>query len=142
MEEPMRLVLDTDVVVAAVRSDRGASRQVLVAALRGRASLVVTVALFLEYEAVLRRPEHLRASSLSRADIDGILDGLAGIVAPVEVIFHCRPQLNDPDDERVLEAAINGHADRLATFNARHFGPAKRFGIRVCAPRDMVGDWR
>ncbi|TXL71387.1 putative toxin-antitoxin system toxin component, PIN family [Vineibacter terrae] len=138
----MRLVLDTDVLVAAVRSELGASRKLLVGVLRERVTLLATTALFLEYEAVLRRPQHLRAVGMSVAEVDDILDGLANVVVPVEVVYRWRPQLIDAGDELVLEAAVNGRADRLVTFNIRHFAPAERFGIRICRPGDVVGSWR
>ena len=138
----MRLVLDTDVLVAAVRSEHGASRKLLVGAVHGRVAVVATTALFLEYEAVLKRPQHVRASGGSVADVDAVLAGLANVVLPIEVMYRWRPQRVDPGDELVLEAAINGRADRIVTFNLRHFTPAARFGIAVCKPGDVVGDWR
>ena len=68
----MRLVLDTDMLVAALRSDRGASRQLLISALDRRIELLVSVPLMLEYEAVLTRSEHLEASGLTAAEVNEI----------------------------------------------------------------------
>ena len=131
----MRLVLDTDVVVAALRSDRGASRQLLLAALDRRMVVLASVPLMLEYEAVLTRPEHLDRMGITAEEIGTVLDALAAVVEPVILRFLWRPQLRDPADEMVLETAGNGRADRLATFNLRHFGPAARgFGIRAAPP--------
>jgi predicted nucleic acid-binding protein len=73
----VRIVLDTDVIVAALRSNAGASRQLLVSALKKRFELLLSVPLMLEYEAVLKRPEHLSAAGATRDDIDAILDALA-----------------------------------------------------------------
>jgi predicted nucleic acid-binding protein len=130
-------VLDTDVMVAAVRSDRGASRQLLLAALERRFELLVSVPLMLEYEAVLTREEHLAASGLAAGDVRQIPDGLATIIVPVSLRFLWRPRLKDPGDEMVLETAVNGRADRLVTFNVRHLGgAAAEFGIRALPPRD------
>ncbi len=70
-------VLDTDMMVAALRSDRGASRQLLLAALNRRFELLLSVPLILEYEAVLTRPQHLAACGLSRAEVGRVLDDLA-----------------------------------------------------------------
>ena len=72
----MRLVLDTNVLVAAIRSDRGASRCLLVAVLGRRCQLLVSASLLIEYELVLKRPEHRAASGASIEDIDGLLDGV------------------------------------------------------------------
>jgi putative PIN family toxin of toxin-antitoxin system len=134
----LRLVLDTDVLVAALRSDRGASRQLLICALDREIELLASVPLMLEYEAVLTRPEHLDASGLTAEQVNEILDALAKVLIPVQLRFLWRPRLKDPDDEMVLETAVNGEADRLVTFNVRHLAAAAReFGIRVFRPRDM-----
>ena len=82
--------------------------------------MLATPPLFLEYEAVLKRPEQLAASGLSPADVDAALDALAALIEPVEAHLSWRPQLDDPDDEMVLEAAINGRADALVTYSATH----------------------
>src|SRR6202035_1711954 len=100
----MRLVLDTDVIIAAVRSPRGASAALLLAIDDGLAELLVTVPLFLEYEAVCSRPEHMLASGLRAPDLAVFFDRLVELVVPVEIWFLWRPQLRDPADEMVLEA--------------------------------------
>ena len=114
-------VVDTDVMVAALRSDRGASRQLLLAALDRRFELLLSVPLILEYEAVLNRPEHLAACGLSGDEVGRILDDLAAVARPVRLAFRWRPRLSDPDDDMVLETAINGSADAIVTFNQRDF---------------------
>jgi len=114
-------VLDTDVVVAALRSDRGASRQLLLAALNRRFELLLSVPLILEYEAVLTRPHHLAACGLSSAQVGRVLDDLAAVARPVRLAFRWRPRLSDPDDDMVLETAMNGNADAIVTFNQRDF---------------------
>ena len=136
----MRLVLDTDVVVAALRSDQGASRQLLLAALDKRVVLLASVPLMLEYEAVLTRPEQLAQTGLTVEETNAVLDALAALIEPVALRFLWRPQLKDPSDEMVLETAVNGLVDRLATFNVRHLSEAAmRFGIRAALPGEI---WR
>ena len=131
----MRLVLDTNVLVAAFRSDRGASRQLLLAALDQRVVLLASVPLMLEYEAVLTRAEQLARTGLTVEETNAVLDALAEVIEPVLLRFLWRPMLRDPADEMVLETAVNGRADCLVTFNTRHFSEAPRsFGIRVTAP--------
>ena len=100
--------------------------------------MLASVALFLEYEAVLTRAEHLLASGTTRAQVAGFLDFLTGLVKPVKFHYLWRPQLGDVADEMVLETAINGRADAIVTFNARHFGPAARFGIEVIRPDEAL----
>ena len=128
-------VLDTDVIVAALRSDRGASRQLLLAALHRQFELLVSVPLMLEYEAVLTRPQHLAACGLSSAEIELVLDDLAAVARPVRLAFRWRPRLSDPDDDMVLETAINGNATAIVTFNQRDFASGiQPFGCSVILP--------
>jgi len=135
----VRIVLDTDVMVAALRSNAGSSRQLLISALRKRFELLLSVPLMLEYEAVLKRPEHLRTAGATRNDIDAILDALAATGVPVTPNFSWRPELSDPGDEMVLEAAVNGQADLIVTFNVTHLRHgARRFGIRAIWPAEAL----
>ena len=101
--------------------------------------MVATVALFVEYEAVLKRPEHLAQSELSRREIDTILDVLAAVAERIEPYFLWRPRLRDPNDDMVLETAVNGRAEGIATFNTRDFADVARdFGVAVLAPADVL----
>jgi len=134
-------VLDTDVMVAALRSDTGASRWLLRSALERRRglTLILSVPLLIEYEAVLTRPEHLKAAGLSVADVESLLDAVAETAEPVRLAYLWRPTLPDADDDMVLEAAVNGRAEGIVTFNRRDFGaPAEQFGILVLSPGDAV----
>jgi putative PIN family toxin of toxin-antitoxin system len=139
----MRLVLDTNVLVAAMRSDQGASRRLLVAVLRAECRLLVSASLLIEYEAVLKREEHRAASGAAIEDVDGLLDALARIAEPVEISYLWRPHLADPGDELVLEAAVNGRADMIASFDLRHLASvAARFGVAVATPATIVNRLR
>ena len=131
--------MDTDVVVAAMRSPRGASATILRAARQGRATLLASMPLALEYEAVSIRAEHRLAAGLSEREVKVFLTALVALAEPVTTHFLWRPQLRDPADEMVLEAAINGRADALVTFNVRDFGtvPAQ-FGVEVLLPREAI----
>ncbi len=136
----LRVVLDTTVVVAAFRSRSGASNLLLQAVAGQRLEALVTTALFLEYEDVLQRPEQRAATGLDPAATEGTLAALAAVLRPVEVHFRWRPQLTDPADELVLEAAVNGAVDAIVTFNLRDFaGAPTRFGIEVLTPAEV---WR
>ncbi len=131
----MRLTLDTTVLVAAFRSHTGASRRLLELVPSRAFRLVASPALYLEYEAVLTRPEHLNVHGLSPRKIEEALVYLAGFTDKVRIHFSYRPQLRDANDEMVLEAALNGQADAIVTHNIRDFSPvASRFGIEVLTP--------
>lgn len=135
----MNLVLDTNILVAGVRSPTGAAAELLRRVLQRRMTMVASVPLFLEYEAVLSRPDHLKAAGARLRDVRNLLDVLAGLVVPVSIQFLWRPQLRDPKDDMVLELAVNalglGQAVSLITFNQRDFMPqASAFGITVIGP--------
>jgi putative PIN family toxin of toxin-antitoxin system len=135
----LRLALDTDIVDAAMRSPRGASAAILTAARQNRTVLVASVSLALEYEAVCRRAEHRLDAVLSEEQVDTFINVVIAISEPVVTHFLWRPQLRDPGDEMVLEAAVNGRADALVTFNIRHYGSIpSRFGIAVVLPREAL----
>ena len=135
----MRLVLDTSVLVAAFRSRRGASNQLLHMASEGRFKMLASPALFLEYEDVLSRPEQCKVHGISTRDIALLMRDLAKLIEPVEVHFRWRPQLRDADDEMVLETAMNGRADGLVTHNRKDFLPVTRsFKLRVLSPAEAV----
>ena len=135
----MRIVMDTSVLVAGLRSSLGASAALLKEIAANRVVLVATPALFLEYEAVLKREQH----ALPAQFVDGFLAELALTILPVEIRFIWRPQLQDADDEMVLEAAINGQAEAIVTHNRRDFELAtERFGIKVLSPAELLEQLR
>jgi putative PIN family toxin of toxin-antitoxin system len=135
----MRIVLDTDVLVAAFQSDAGASRALILAVLAGRARALLSTPLILEYEAVLTRPEVLARAGVAEGDVLEFLDDLAGRCVAVGFDFSWRPVAADPDDDFVLETAINGGAAAIATFNVKHLAAAAaRFGILALRPADLL----
>jgi putative PIN family toxin of toxin-antitoxin system len=135
-------VLDTSVLVAATRSDRGASRLLLVGALEREYDLLVSVPLMIEYESVTTRPDQLEASRLSTGDVQAILDAIAVIAEPVRLAYLWRPTLPDADDDMVLETAVNGRADLLVTLNRRDFQAASSFRVQVISPAEAVSHLR
>ncbi|MEO3434015.1 putative toxin-antitoxin system toxin component, PIN family [Inquilinus sp. CAU 1745] len=130
-----RLALDTDVIVAGMRSPSGASAELLRRIRSGRAIMLASVPLFVEYEAVTTRHEHVSGSGATRDEVENFLNIVAALVEPVETHFLWRPQLRDADDEMILEAAVNGRADGIVTFNARDYGATSdEFGIETLPP--------
>ena len=122
-----------------MRSPAGASAEIVRFARQGRVTLLVSVALALEYEAVCGRAEHRLAAELNQAEVNVFVDAIVAIADPVPMHFLWRPQLRDPADEMVLETAINGEADALVTFNARDFGDAPgHFGVDLLLPREAI----
>jgi len=100
---------------------------------------LLTPALFLQYEDVLKRPEQLRANGLTSTQVDRRLAALASAAEVVRVYYLWRPQLPDPGDELFFEAAVNGRADALVTYDMRHFAAAAaRFGLRIARPVEVL----
>jgi putative PIN family toxin of toxin-antitoxin system len=134
-----RVVVDTSVIVAGLRSQLGASNRILTLVAERRLVPLVTTAFFLEYEDVLNRPEQRLATGMAMEDVLGFIAALASAAEPVDVHFMWRPQLADPADELVLEAAVNGRASAIVTHNVRDFLPAAGdFGIEAITPGVML----
>jgi putative PIN family toxin of toxin-antitoxin system len=131
----LKIVVDTDVMVAAFESATGASRQLVLDIFDGKAVLLLSTSLLLEYEAVLTRRENLARSRLSSEAVIEVLDDLVRGCGAVVFDYRWRPMARDADDDLVLETAINGGADVIATFNiADMVEGAARFGIPVERP--------
>lgn len=134
-----RVVIDTSVVIAALRNRQGAANLVMRLIATRKLVPLATPPLFLEYEDVLYRPEQRLAHGLAPAQIDSFLAGLAALIEPVDIHFQWRPQLRDPNDEMVLEAAINGRAEAIITHNVADFsGIGEWSRIPVLRPADVL----
>src|SRR5271170_6788707 len=114
----IEVVLDTNVLVAAFRSSLGASYQLLQTLEERRWRPVISPALALEYESVLKR--RVGESGLSAAAVDDFIEYLCSRARLVQVYFRWRPMLPDPDDDRILEVAVRTGSP-IVTFNVRDF---------------------
>lgn len=130
-----RVVLDTNVVVAALLSSRGASHRLLrMVSEEGPFRVCLSVPLVLEYESVLRRK-----LGKDHASIDPVLDYLCKVGDHQEIFFLWRPHLQDPGDEMVLEVAVGSQASVIVTHNTRDFRDVEDvFGIRVLTPGEYL----
>jgi putative PIN family toxin of toxin-antitoxin system len=131
-----RIVLDTNVVVSALRSNRGASFRLLSEIGSGRFEVCLSVPLVLEYEAVLFRQS--RALGLTRRDVGDVLDYLCSVAHRQSIFFLWRPQLRDPNDDMVLELAVAAGCKYIITFNTKDFGSGRPFSLRVVTPREFL----
>ena len=134
----MKLVIDTNVIVAAFLSRSGASNALPRLGEAGRFRILVSTALFLEYEAVLMRASIREATRHDAEDVAEILAALAAIAIGVDTPFRTRPTLRDPNDEMVLEAAVNGGASAIVTHNLRDFAQAAAWRIDVASPAKIL----
>lgn len=131
----IRVVFDTSILVAAARSTRGASHRLLRLLPDARFQPAVSVPLFVEYLAVLTRPENLlgREPSSTRSYLDFLAAG-----HPQEIHYLWRPALPDPDDDMLLELAIAAGCRYIVTFNRTNFAGCGRFGIEALNPRSFL----
>lgn len=122
-----------------MRSPSGGSAELLRRIDNGKAVILLTVALALEYEAICTLAEHRLAAGLTAWEANLYVDGVISLAEPVKAYFRWRPQLRDPGDELVLEAAVNGRADAIVTFNERDLRDARRsFAIDVIRPGEAL----
>ena len=130
------IVLDTNVIVAAVRSRKGAAFQLLSLVGSARFHIAVSVPLVLEYEDALLR--QLAETSLSKADIHAVLDYLCSVGKHQDIFFLWRPMLRDPKDDMVAEVAVAAGCDSIVTYNRRDFVGVEKFGMRVLTPAEFL----
>lgn len=137
----MRVVVDTNVVVAALRSSRGASAALLRLVVAREVTLLVNVALALEYEA--KCIDHAAAAALTVAEATLFAKTLIDIAEKVENFFSWRPMLRDPGDDMILETAINGRASAIVSYNHKDFGDVPQtFSISLLKPYDVVRNFQ
>ena len=132
----MKVVLDTSVLVAAARSRRGASHALLSRLPDARFQPVVSVPLFVEYRAVLLRPENLLQRPAEQAE--GFLDVLLTMSQLQEIFFHWRPTLPDPNDDLILELAVAAGCRYIVTYNLRDFRGTEKWGVAAVTPSDFL----
>lgn len=129
----MKIVLDTSVLVAAARSRQGASHALIRSLPDSRFQIVLSVALYTEWQAVLTRPEHL-PPGLGAEDTLAFLRYLASLAHLQDVHYLWRPFLRDPDDDMVLECAVAACCQYLVTHNVRDFARASELGVTAVTP--------
>ena len=135
----MRIVLDTAALISALRSSKGAAAEIVRLVLLREVELLLDFKLVCEYRDVALRPEQLKASGLSRDEAESVIEAVESVAIPVFVSVKHRPLSPDPDDDMVLDIAINGRADVIVTNNLRHFSrAAELFGIAVRTPRSFL----
>jgi predicted nucleic acid-binding protein len=128
----MTVVLDTSVLVAAARSRRGASHALLSLLPHPGFQPVISIPVFVEYRAVLLRPENLLQRPASKAE--DFLDNLLSFSHLQEIFFLWRPALPDPDDDLILELAVAANCRYIVTHNLRHFRGLEKWGIAAATP--------
>jgi putative PIN family toxin of toxin-antitoxin system len=132
----MNVVIDTNVLISALKSKQGASYKLLMSLPKELFVPNVSVPLFLEYESVAKRQGLV--SKLSSQDIDSILDYFLSKSSIRKIFFLWRPYLKDPKDDLVLEVAVESQSEYIITFNTKDFKGCDKFGIAVVTPQEFI----
>ncbi|MDJ0816848.1 MAG: putative toxin-antitoxin system toxin component, PIN family [Desulfobacterales bacterium] len=133
----MKVVIDTNVFVASLRSRRGASFKLVSLLPSDKFSIAISVPLVFEYEDAIKR---LESTDITKQDIGAFVDFLCKIGLHQEIFFLWRPFLPDPTDDHVLEVAVAAGCDAIVTYNKRDFKGIEKFGLRILDPRELLSE--
>ena len=136
-DEPIRVVIDTNVLVAAVRSRDGASFALVSSIDAANFQLCLSVGLYFEWQAVLTRKEHLPPGR-NASDALGFVRYLASRAHLQEIHFLWRPFLPDPNDDMLLELAFAAGCRYIVTYNVKDFHGSEQLGVTAITPRDFL----
>ena len=132
----MKIVLDTNVLFTALKSNLGASYKLISLIPSKKFSIAISVPLIIEYEAVLRRGE--LPPNITDKDITDFIDFFCQVGEKQDIFFLWRPFLPDPFDDLILEVAVAGDCEAIITYNKRHFKKVEKFGLRVLDPKELL----
>ena len=140
----MLVVLDTNIIISGLYSKRGASYQLLKAAISGDLPCAISPLIALEYEGKIHDKIEEGFLRVSKGDCGRILDVLFATANVVWTPFQIRPVLSDPSDDKILECAISGNCTHIITFNTKHFIKivTRLYGIQAVSPRKFLKLWR
>ena len=130
------IVLDTNVIIAALRSKKGASFKLVSLLEYNKFILNISVPLILEYESiVVRELNHIK---INKKDLDIFLDFVCTIGKKYDIYYLWRPFLKDPKDDFILELAYTSDSDFIITFNKKDFIGAQEFGLKILSPQEFL----
>ena len=137
----MKIVIDTNVVLSALFSNKGASNKLLVWLFKNKKKYnVVSNTLVTEFEDVLTRDKNLQQyNNLEKEDVLAFIDDICLISYHQSIHFLWRPFLTDSNDDMVLEVAVNANVGAIITFNPKDFKCVKEsFGIDIFTPKEYL----
>ena len=136
MSKPYQIVLDTNVLLAGLRSNRGASYKLLTVLNDSRWQLNISTALIFEYEEILKREKE--ELNLTLSDIDSVINAICANANRCNIFYLWRPVARDPDDDFLIDLAVECQADFIITYNRKDLQPAEKFGIKVVTPLEFL----
>lgn len=140
----MKAVIDTNVFVAALQSQDGINRRVLVDCFKGDIDPLMGDALYYEYEDLLHRDYLFEKSCLNKTEREDFLNDFLSICRWVQVHYRWRPNLRDEADNHIIELALAGGAEQVITWNLKDFrsGDLKMRKLTILTPQDYMKDRR
>lgn len=130
------IVIDTNVIVTALRSNKGASFKLISLLKYNKFTINISVPLILEYESILTR--EINNLNLNLKDIEIFIDYICKISKKYKIHYLWRPFLKDPKDDFILELAYTSESDFIITFNKKDFKGVNQFGIEVITPQEFL----
>lgn len=134
--DSLNVVIDTNVIMAALRSKRGSAYKLLITLIEDRYLPNISVPLFVEYESVAKRQGMLEG--LGNEDIEAILDYILSKSSIRKIFYLWRPFLKDPKDDLVLEVAVESQSNYIITFNKKDFKGIEKFGVTALTPKEFL----
>ena len=134
----LNVVLDTNVLYSAMRSQTGASFKLLSLLGEDAYEISLSVPLVVEYEDALMRL--VGSGRLRKIDIDAVLDFMCAKAHHQSIYFLWRPLLRDPKDDHVAEVAVAAGCTAIVTYNLKDFKSLEKFGLRVITPLALLNE--
>ena len=136
--------MDTNIIISGLYSKRGASYQLLRAAISGELTFVISPLVAFEYEGKVYQKIQQGFLKVSKKDCGLILDALFAAAEIVWKPVQIRPILSDSSDDKILECAISGNCTHIVSFNKRHFPVAitHPYGLEVMTAGEFLRTWR
>lgn len=131
-----KIVIDTNVIVSALKSRNGFSYKLLSNIDDERFRVFISVPVILEYEDAIKRQK--TKIKLNKADIDAILDYICSIGEEREIYYLWRPYLKDPKDDMFLELAVESESDFIVTFNKKDYKGIDKFNLKAITPKEFM----
>lgn len=132
----LRVVIDTNVFVSALLSQRGAAYKLIMLSDSNLFRTHVSVPLIVEYEDAAKRI--LQKTTLTHIDLNIIIDFICNVSHCQEIYFLWRPFLRDSKDDMILELAIAARCHVIVTYNMKDFAGVEMFGLEVLTPQAVL----
>lgn len=132
----MKAVIDTNILVSALKSNKGYSFNLIERMFNQEFTPVVSVPLIFEYEEQLKR--HFVPNIYKEAEIEGFIDSICSIASYQKIYYLWRPLLADYEDDHVLEVALSSGCKYIVTFNEKDFKLGEQLGITAVKPKDFI----